>query len=92
MNAPKIPQITIEVTARGTLTNAAAYDETGQFRGDITTGNPEDVNAYVDTWKANAEQVTVNDTRCLSVKAIGEARYRCKLPAYHGGYCEHVRE
>jgi hypothetical protein len=60
MNTPKIPQITIEITTRGTLTNAAAYDETGRFRGDLTTGNPEDVNAYAESWKAHAEQVTVN--------------------------------
>jgi len=59
---PKIQAITIEITSRGTLTNAAAYDETGRFRGDLTTGNPEDVNGYVEHWKTKAEQVTVTET------------------------------
>lgn len=57
---PKIQTIRITVTAtQKGLTNAAAYDGTGQFRGDLTTDNQIEVMPFIEGLNEHAENVNI---------------------------------
>lgn len=75
----KIKVITVQLSTNpgGRLVNAAARDESGQLRGDITSQNMDDVRQFIADWQEHAETVEIEN------EANSQTSPNRPLPALH---------